>query len=329
MSLWVKQHDPNHMVAVGEEGFYSSSTWKHWVNPDAFFVDGIPWARNSGQDSLTDNGAPTIDYIGVQSWPDRWGLPGLWFQKIWLREHINDAWWLRKPLVVEDFGKLVFRDNAALRRSRRDPFFEAMYRKFEESRKFKGPLKGLIFSNLDASSSSPRSPTSVRLSDSTWTKIIKPQTEKLISDAEKEGLVSGCVPGSSRSLDAVFLEGTNIYYMSNGPNLVATSDWGDIAAPLVGVSMDECIDACEWRGGSCRQIRYNPLLDGGTCVLRANGERKFKWSPEGWQTFFRMVGSNKCKDKKCKLCDQSFFPRCLKCKTGRLVLGDDHLPKCE
>lgn len=88
MSAHLKSQDPNHMVVVGEEGFYSLSPWKHWVNPDAFFSGGAPWSQRAGQDFVENHRHRSIDYLSVHSWPDNWGLPELWFQaSIWLCMH--------------------------------------------------------------------------------------------------------------------------------------------------------------------------------------------------------------------------------------------------
>ncbi len=45
------------------------------------------------------------------------------FQRQWIDEHTADARRMRKPVVIEEFGKAVAGDDDALRRSLRDPVF--------------------------------------------------------------------------------------------------------------------------------------------------------------------------------------------------------------
>lgn len=150
MALFLKSVDPNHLIVVGEEGFYSKTSEKTWVNPDAFFDGGAPWAVRSGQDFIWNHMSPAIDYLGVHLRPDHWKLPLRWFQAMWLREHKKDAWHLLKPLVVEEFGKVVYQDYGRERRTVRDPFLEQVYETFLEDAKENGPMQGVSFWELDA-----------------------------------------------------------------------------------------------------------------------------------------------------------------------------------
>lgn len=87
ISKHLKSQDPWHMAVVGEEGFYSLTESRHWVNPDAFFSGGSPWAQRAGQDYVENHSHDSIDYLSIHSWPDNWGLPEIWFQ---VREHFQD-----------------------------------------------------------------------------------------------------------------------------------------------------------------------------------------------------------------------------------------------
>jgi endo-1,4-beta-mannosidase len=68
MAAYVKSLDPNHMVGVGEEGFYSTTPTRLSNNPGA---DTSPWAAAEGQDFIADHSSPDIDYAAFHSWIDR------------------------------------------------------------------------------------------------------------------------------------------------------------------------------------------------------------------------------------------------------------------
>lgn len=68
MAAYVKSLDPNHMVGVGEEGFYSTTPTRLGNNPGA---DTSPWAAAEGQDFIADHSSPDIDYAAFHSWIDR------------------------------------------------------------------------------------------------------------------------------------------------------------------------------------------------------------------------------------------------------------------
>lgn len=150
MAEVIKENDPHHMVLVGEQGFYSSESAKAWANPDSFFDGGKPWAVRYGQDFIKNNVSPAIDYVTIQMMTDDWGLPMKWFQDIWLREHLEDAWSIEKPLVIEQFGKIMYDPVSRDVRSVRDPFIEQVYDAFLKSARGGGPLQGASFWEFDA-----------------------------------------------------------------------------------------------------------------------------------------------------------------------------------
>ncbi|GMH42435.1 hypothetical protein BSKO_10354 [Bryopsis sp. KO-2023] len=331
ISNHLKTVDPNHMAVVGEEGFYSLTPWRTWVNPDAFFSGGAPWAQLAGQDFISNHNLPTIDYLSVHTWPDNWGLPELWFQSVWVREHNNDAWWLQtKPFVVEEFGKIVVEDDDTDRKSIRDPFIRDLYKLFHQLRGGNGAMKGVAFWEFDAATHKKPGVYGIRPTHSTWEDIIVPQSKVVKDEVKREPLRDHCVPGKRRSFDAHFI-GEEVYYITSGPHLQARWEGKDIGEPLKGVkSIKECIDACEAEKEDCVQFRYNKNIDDGTCVLKSRGANDYKWSPEGWQTYWRREASTKCKAKGCKLCQKGRNGVCILCEgKAKLYQGRNEIPVCK
>lgn len=65
MAAFLKQVDPNHLVTVGEDGFYGCCNAP--ANPGVMYSE---WASDEGQDFLADHASPDIDFAtfhGVQS----------------------------------------------------------------------------------------------------------------------------------------------------------------------------------------------------------------------------------------------------------------------
>lgn len=86
MSAYVKSKDPNHLITVGEEGFYSQSSGRGWVNPPG------QWAQHTGQDFIRNHSPGSIDYSGIHIWPDNW--------QVWER-HINCHFDLPLTLILK------------------------------------------------------------------------------------------------------------------------------------------------------------------------------------------------------------------------------------
>jgi len=145
MSLFMKAVDPYHMVTIGEEGFYSRTCERVFMNPGAGSrrtgIASSPWALMEGQDFLENHRPASIDFATVHAWPDNWmGFADyspwmsnkafdyahgneVWREKLdylerWIQAHIEDSARLGKPLIVEEFGKAIpadklYENNAA------------------------------------------------------------------------------------------------------------------------------------------------------------------------------------------------------------------------
>ena len=70
MSQYLKKADPNHMITVGEEGFYTKGSSGEGVNP------GTGWASLTGQDFIANHASPAIDFAAAHIWPDNWEVSG-------------------------------------------------------------------------------------------------------------------------------------------------------------------------------------------------------------------------------------------------------------
>jgi mannan endo-1,4-beta-mannosidase len=87
--------DANHLVMVGEEGFYANA------NPYDWKLNG-----SKGQDFLRDHGLPAVDVASFHLWPS----PGKYnmdaVQTIeWIDRHLADAKKLGKPAIIDEFGE--------------------------------------------------------------------------------------------------------------------------------------------------------------------------------------------------------------------------------
>ena len=98
MSAYVKSIDSNHMLAVGDEGFYNYG-YNDFPEGDHKYV----YHGSSGMDWLSLTNLPNIDYGTIHVYCDQWGLTkeqgNFWFKK-----HGEDAAAMNKPVIVEEFG---------------------------------------------------------------------------------------------------------------------------------------------------------------------------------------------------------------------------------
>ncbi|KPA14416.1 endo-1,4-beta-mannosidase [Candidatus Magnetomorum sp. HK-1] len=92
ISAFIKQNDPNHLVAVGDEGLLNQG-----ASPDDYYNGhfGIDWEKNLSVE--------TIDFGTVHLYPDHWDRDIEWSQK-WITDHVDIAEKLGKPIVFEEFG---------------------------------------------------------------------------------------------------------------------------------------------------------------------------------------------------------------------------------
>lgn len=96
MSDYIKSVDPNHMVAVGDEGFLDGGG-SHWT-----------YEANDGVDHAALTALPSIDFGTFHNYPDHWGTTMEWAKK-WIVDHLKIARELDKPTIMEEYGKIVGR----------------------------------------------------------------------------------------------------------------------------------------------------------------------------------------------------------------------------
>ncbi|MDS0526347.1 cellulase family glycosylhydrolase [Clostridium sp. SHJSY1] len=92
MSEYIKSIDPDHMVAVGDEGFFNR---KGSSDYDYNGGAGVDWEK-----IIT---IPSIDYGTYHLYPDGWGRSVEWGTQ-WIKDHIDAAKAVNKPSVLEEYG---------------------------------------------------------------------------------------------------------------------------------------------------------------------------------------------------------------------------------
>lgn len=92
MSNYIKGIDGNHLLGVGDEGFYCNSGSSDWTSNCSQGVDSVALASLS-----------SIDYMGLHDYPEDWGESLDWGTS-WITSHISNAHSLGKPVIVGEFG---------------------------------------------------------------------------------------------------------------------------------------------------------------------------------------------------------------------------------
>ncbi|DBA97559.1 hypothetical protein WJX77_001628 [Trebouxia sp. C0004] len=196
VSAFVKAADPNHLVTVGEEGFYGPGSLDLGSNPSP---GAGTWCSLTGQ-NFTQNMAPaTIDFAGVHIWPDLWTVQDpVSFTTAWLTAHIANAQSLGKPFIVEEFGKSISARDPTTISTVRDPVFTAVYNMLNSNLKADGIFKGAAFWEFSYIAGPPDS-NQVLVNESTWSSIIEPAADGALQTMLLNSAVSNCVPGPLKS----------------------------------------------------------------------------------------------------------------------------------
>jgi mannan endo-1,4-beta-mannosidase len=131
MSAFLKTLDGNHLVALGDEGFFrrAGAGNHHTYN------------GTHGVDTEALMGLPGLDFGGCHLYPDyEPNVPAAEFGSRWIREHIEAAARANKPMLIEEYG---LKDRAS-----RNAVFDAWWTTIENSRGA-GGLLWMIASTAD------------------------------------------------------------------------------------------------------------------------------------------------------------------------------------
>jgi mannan endo-1,4-beta-mannosidase len=92
MSSWIKQHDSEHLVAVGDEGFLNRPRTKEWL-----------YNGSQGGDFGAFLASPFIDFGTFHLFPDSWLKNAAWGEK-WIKQHVSIGREIGKPVLLEEYG---------------------------------------------------------------------------------------------------------------------------------------------------------------------------------------------------------------------------------
>jgi Endo-beta-mannanase len=92
MSSCIKELDPNHLVALGDEGFFD--------RPGA---TESAYNGSSGLDFEANLKVPTIDFGTYHLYPNYWKTTPEWGVQ-YIKDHINAGKAIGKPVILEEFG---------------------------------------------------------------------------------------------------------------------------------------------------------------------------------------------------------------------------------
>lgn len=95
ISRYIKSIDRNHLVSVGDEGFYCTDP------------GGSDWTTNCGEgvDTVAMASLPAVDVLSFHLYPDGWGKTAAW-GTTWITSHVRDALRIHKAVMLGEFGLL-------------------------------------------------------------------------------------------------------------------------------------------------------------------------------------------------------------------------------
>ena len=94
-STFIRSIDPNHLISVGDEGFFANGTSPHYDGAD-------------GVDHVALLGVKHIDFGTYHLYPETWGHRTSWASK-WIEDHIEAARSAGKPTLLEEYGMIARR----------------------------------------------------------------------------------------------------------------------------------------------------------------------------------------------------------------------------
>lgn len=142
MATFVKSIDSQHLLTVGEEGFYASGTPQAAFNPNGKGANSS-WANNEGQNFLADH--ENVDFAAIHLWHQNWDDASQPFVENWITQHIKDAKTIGKPLLLEEFGAW----GVGQYLEQRDIWYDMIYKAVLKDMDGHGsPIQGALFWQL-------------------------------------------------------------------------------------------------------------------------------------------------------------------------------------
>jgi len=97
ISAYIKSLDPDHLVTLGDEGWFDPSTASS-IGDGSYAYSGA-----EGVSFPTNLQIPTLDYGVFHLYPDSWGYNYTW-GSTWIEEHDAVGMAAGKPVVLEEYG---------------------------------------------------------------------------------------------------------------------------------------------------------------------------------------------------------------------------------
>eukprot|EP00891_Asterochloris_glomerata_P004449 jgi/Astpho2/4449/Aster-00059 len=204
MAAYTKTQDPNHLLTVGIEGFYSEYDPQNVANP------GNGWASLTGQNFTDQHSSPSIDFGAIHYWPDRWTLgqapasPD--FLQYWVGNHSLNMAALNKPLLLEEFGVEVEPPALPAGIARRNTFYQTIYNALTASVNSASgaasALRGAMFWKWDyVPVNANTDDLMVALDDTVITTVAQPAIKSIQTTVQGKTLAS-CIATSSSGSSA-------------------------------------------------------------------------------------------------------------------------------
>jgi len=95
MSAYIKSLDKNHLVAIGDEGFYNQPS-----------APTYPYQGSEGVDFDANLAISTVDFGTFHAYPESWGQSAnsqAWGVQ-WIADHATSMTKANKPVIIEEFG---------------------------------------------------------------------------------------------------------------------------------------------------------------------------------------------------------------------------------
>ncbi|BDA41827.1 Mannan endo-1,4-beta-mannosidase 4 [Coccomyxa sp. Obi] len=195
MASYVKHLDANHLVTIGEEGFFGEERPEAVHNPQG-------WGGQIGQDFVLDHSSASIDFATIHVWPDNWQRTEAAYQKEWMEAHMGQAeTTLGKPVLLEEFGKRLIKgtDSQLFQDAidhLRNPVFDTTYTLVTAAIQSGRPLRGVLFWRWDLQVYAGMAPADygVQVGDSTFD-LIRDNAGKIKQLAAQQPPDSACKVG--------------------------------------------------------------------------------------------------------------------------------------